>query len=239
MFDLRDPVSSGSHLLTCVWAIFATLLLRRITRNDSPRRISATVFGVSMIILYAASGLYHGLKLPREELRLYQKIDQSAIFGLIAGTCTPTILLLLTGRFQRCMIWGIWAMAAIGIGCLWLLPKVPHSVTVSIYLGMGWFGFMGLWQYYLAVGWRGISWAIGGAFFYTFGAVCELAHWPVIWPGVIGAHEVLHVCDSAGTFCHFVFVVRYVLVYQPPLTTSQISTTATDSFDSPTLAIGR
>src|SRR4029077_13654258 len=106
--------------------------------------------------LYAASGLFHGLQLPRSELRIFQQIDQSAIYLLIAGTCTPVMGILLSGRLRKYLLMGIWLMAAAGIACLWLLPKVPHSLTVSLYMGMGWLGLSAIWPYYQAVGLRGI-----------------------------------------------------------------------------------
>lgn len=215
MLDLRDPVASGTHLLTALWAIFATLMMRRLTWDNPSRRFYVTIFGLSMIILYAASGLFHGLQLPRPELRFYQQIDQSAIYLLIAGTCTPVMAVLLTGGSRKWMLRSIWTMAAIGIFCMWLLPKVPHSATVSIYLVMGWLGLAGIWGYYRAVGLRAICWALWGAAFYTFGAVCELTKWPVVWPSVVQSHEVLHISDMAGTFCMFVFIVRYVIPYVP------------------------
>ena len=153
--------------------------------------------------------------LPTEELRLYQKLDQSAIYLLIAGTYTPIMVQLLTGRLRRVLLGGIWLMAAVGIACMWLLPKALHSVTVGLYLGMGWFGMLGMWQYFVAVHWRGMSWAIAGAALYTFGAVCELTRWPVIWPGVVQSHEVLHLSDMLATYCHVVFILRYVIAYRP------------------------
>jgi hemolysin III len=215
LLELRDPVSSSTHLFMCFWAIFATLLMWRVTGGDRWRRLSVAIFGLSMVLLYFASGLFHGLMLPREQLRFYQKLDQSAIYLLIAGTYTPVMALLLTGRMRAAMLGGIWIMAFAGIGCMWLLPKVPHSATVSIYLGMGWFGMLGIWQYFVAVGWRGMAWALGGAGFYTLGAVFELAKWPVIVPGIVQAHEMLHLCDMVGTYCHFVFIFHYVIVYRP------------------------
>jgi hemolysin III len=215
LLDLRDPVASSTHFFASMLAIFATLIMRRLTRNDSLRRACVTIFGLSMVVLYAASGLFHGLQLPRPELRVYQQLDQSAIYLLIAGTCTPVMGFLLAGRARTFMLWSIWLLAAAGIGCLWLLPKAPHSATVSFYLGMGWLGLSPIWQYYKAVGLRGIGWALWGAVFYTFGAICELTKWPVIWPDVIQSHEVLHISDMFATFCHFVFVVRYVIPYVP------------------------
>ncbi len=214
MIDLRDPVASGTHLLTSVWAVFATILLWKLSRGDKLRNFSMTVFGCSMVVLYAASGLFHGLQLPRENLRLYQKIDQSAIYTLIAGTCTPITLLLLTGWFRLFLFGGIWLMAAAGIFSMWLLPQVPHTVMVSIYLIMGWFGILGMPRYYQLLGWRATRWAFLGTFFYTIGAVFELLRWPTLWPGVIRPHEVLHLCDMAGTGSFFIFVVRYVLPFK-------------------------
>ena len=73
MLDLRDPVSSSTHLFTSFWAIFATLLLWQLTRSDDSPQFSVTIFGVSMVVLYAASGLFHALQLPPLELRPFQK----------------------------------------------------------------------------------------------------------------------------------------------------------------------
>jgi hemolysin III len=80
---------------------------------------------------------------------------------------------------------------------------------------MGWLGMAGAWHYWRATGWRGLRWAIGGGLFYTLGAAIELARWPVLWPGVIQSHELLHFCDMAGTVCHLVFILNHVLPYQP------------------------
>jgi hemolysin III len=211
LLELRDPVASSTHFFTSFWAIFATLVLWRLTRGDWVRRLSVTVFGLSMVILYAASGLFHALNLPRPELRPYQMIDQSAIYILIAGTCTPIMTMLLTGSLRKWLLIGIWALAVAGVVCLWLLPKAPHAVMVGLYLGTGWFGISGIWHYHRAVGWRGTLWICSGALLYTLGAICELTKWPVIWPGVIQSHEVLHLADMGATFCFFVFVVRFAL----------------------------
>jgi hemolysin III len=111
-------------------------------------------------------------------------------------------------------------MAFTGITCLWCIPYVPHEVIVSLYLAMGYFGFSGVWRYYQAVGLRGLLWCTAGAALYTLGAVCELTRWPIIWPGVIQWHEVLHICDMAATFAFFVFIVHYVIPYRAPVSES-------------------
>jgi hemolysin III len=217
--ELRDPISSASHLLTAVWATYATLILLRLAPPG--RRIVAGIFGLSMILLYLASGTFHGVPFNRvdnpTEYRFFQRIDQTAIYLLIAGTNTPCLAILLGGRRAAWFLGLMWSLAAIGIAFLWLAPKVPHSVMISIYLSMGWLGIVPVWQYYRVLGWRALNWLWLGAFFYTVGAICELAEWPVITtdPLRFGPHEVLHVCDTAGSVAFFLFITRTVLHFQP------------------------
>jgi len=213
--DLRNPVSSASHLLTAVWALFATLVMLRMTASRPARFVPILVYGLSMVLLYLASGTYHGLYYDtREEERFFQKLDQSAVYCLIAGTYTPVLAILLQGTWRRLFLFLVWMLAFSGVACLWFLPKAPHWVIVSLYLGLGWIGIMPVRHYYRAVGWRAMNWVWLGAFFYTAGAICELARWPILIPDWIQAHEVLHFCDTAGSMTFFLFVVRYVIPYR-------------------------
>src|SRR5436305_5577394 len=91
--DLRDPFSSASHLVTAVWAVYATLVLLRLTRGGFDRKAAVGVYGLSMVLLYLASGTFHALYFDSpEQRRFFQKLDQSAIFLLIAGTNTPLLV---------------------------------------------------------------------------------------------------------------------------------------------------
>lgn len=219
VFELRDPVSSASHLATALWAVFATLILLRLTARGDGRRLAVAVYGSSMVLLFLASGLFHGLYFDSpEERRFYQKLDQSAVYLLIAGTNTPVITMLLSGAWRTWFLRMVWLLALTGVSCLWLVPKAPHSVMVSLYLGLGWLGVLPMAAYYRAVGWRAMNWAILGALLYTAGAVCELTEWPVIVPGLLEAHEVLHLCDSAACLAFFTFIARYVVAYRPAST---------------------
>jgi hemolysin III len=214
--DLRDPISSASHLVTAVWAVFATLILLRVTHPVAGRRWAVLVYGISMILLFLASGVFHGLHFTSpEERRFYQKLDQSAIYLLIAGTNTPVIAVVLTGRWRRWFLWAIWALAGAGVACLWLVPQAAHAVMVSLYLGLGWVGVLPVVTYYRVLGWRAMNWALLGALLYTIGAVCELFQWPVLIPGLLGPHEILHLCDSAACLAFFTFITRYVIPLRP------------------------
>jgi hemolysin III len=216
---LRDPISSVSHLLTALWAAYATLILLRLASPG--RRWPVAVFGLSMVALYFASGTFHGVPFTRtanpDEFRFFQKLDQSAIYLLIAGTNTPCLAILLGGRRARWFLGLMWFIAAAGIACLWFLPKPPYAVIVGLCLGMGWLGIVPIVHYYRAVGWRAMNWMWLGAIAYTAGAVCELAEWPVVTlsPIRFAYHEVMHLCDIAGTAAFFVFISRYVIGFVP------------------------
>jgi hemolysin III len=221
---LRDPVSSASHLLTAAWAAFALLVLIRLAPPAPGRRPAAVVFGASMVLLYLASGVFHAVPYTKvgspAEYRLFQRLDQSAIFLLIAGTNTPVMVVLLTGGWRRWCLRGMWGLALAGVGCLWLLPQAPYWVAVVIYLGMGWLGGLPVVRYYRAVGWRAMNWAWAGGLLYTAGAACELAGWPMVSeaPVRVGPHEVFHLACTAASGAFFLFVARYVLLYAPPPT---------------------
>lgn len=218
---LRDPVSSASHLLTAIWAAYATLILIRLTPGNFGRRVAVAVFGLSMVLVYLASGTFHAVPYTRaanpDEFRFFQKLDQSAIYLFIAGTNTPCLAILLGGRRAKLFLGLMWLLAAAGVACLWLLPKAPHEVIVGLYLGMGWLGVLPVGAYYRAVGWRPLNWVWLGAACYTLGAVCELTEWPVIstWPVRFAYHEILHLCDMAGSLAFFLFIGRHVVPYEP------------------------
>jgi hemolysin III len=215
--ELRDPVSSASHLFTAGWAVFATLVMWRLTANRPGRLIPVVVYGASMVLLFLASGTFHGLHYDSpEQKRLFQKIDQSAVYLLIAGTATPVMSILLQGAWRKWLLRMEWTLALAGIACLWLLPKAPHAAIVSFYLGLGWLTILPLPLYYRAVGWRAMNWVWVGAGLYSLGAICELTKWPVIseQPVRFAYHEILHLCDSVASLAFFLFMVRYVIPYQ-------------------------
>ncbi len=223
MFELRDPVSSVSHLATAIWAVFATLIMLRLAPPG--RRFVFLVYGSTMVLLFTASGLFHGVHFSSEGERwFYQRLDHSSIYLLIAGTNTPALAILLTGAWRKWFLRMMWTFALIGFATMWLFPKPPHALNISFFLALGWLGVLPVVHYYRAVGWRAMNWVWLGAALYSLGAVCELTKWPVIIPGWVEAHEVMHFFHSAACLSFFVFGMRYVLRYgydDPPLKTEE------------------
>jgi hemolysin III len=214
-FIFRNPVSAGTHLLWCLLGLYVTGLLWRLCRGDRRRQLSTGTFGLSMVLLYGASGAYHAV--PAEAPRLMEylrRLDHSAIYLLIAGTYTSIFAVVLHGRMSRVLLALVWTLATLGIAAKWLLPWPPYELTVSLYVAMGWIGLLPVWPLIRAVGFHAMLWGLLGGVLYTFGAVCDATSWPVLLPGVIGSHEVLHLADMGGTLAHLFFVVRYVVPFR-------------------------
>lgn len=217
LFDgIRDPVSSLTHLFTAVIAVYVLLLLSRLTRREPRKRRSLFVFGLSMFVLYLASGVYHAIPGHYDDahIAIYRRIDISAIFLLIAGSYTPMIAVFLPKRQREFMLALMWGLAAAGILTKWLLPAVPHPITIGQFISLGIVGFLPWRAYAHAVGYRGLLWAVCGALCYVVGAVIDLADAPNPVPGVINAHELTHFCDMAGTGVHIAFILRYIVPFQ-------------------------
>lgn len=176
------------------------------------RRWPFAVYGLSMVLLFSASGLYHGVHFASpQERQFYERLDYSSIFLLIAGTNTPPMAVLLRGRWRAWCLGLMWAAALLGFVAIWLLPKPPMSLAVGLFLTLGWLGLAPVVHYYRAVGWRAMNGVWAGGACYTAGAVFELTRWPVIVPGWLQWHELFHFCDTVAGLIFFWFVLRHVL----------------------------
>jgi hemolysin III len=217
-FLFRDPVSAASHLLWCVLGVYVTGMLWRLARGDRRRQWSVGCFGLSVVLLYGASGLYHAVRGGPALVETLRLLDHSAIYVLIAGTYTPVFAVLLEGRMRTALLALVWGLAGIGIACKWVLELLhhqpPYPVTVALYIALGWVGLVPAYHLIRAVGWRAMGVGLCGGLLYTAGGICDALRWPVLLPGVVGYHEVLHVLDMGGTLTHVVFVIRYVLPFR-------------------------
>jgi len=211
--QLRDPVASLTHLFGLLAAVYFTGLLWRLGRGDRRRQFGVGVFGLSMCLLYFASSTYHALVHPQYLIDFFQRLDHSAIYLLIAGTYTPIYLVLLPRPLRTRLLLLMWALAVAGIVCKWLLPLGAYELSVGLYVGMGWTGLLSAVALVRAIGWWATAFGVLGGLFYTAGGVCDALKWPVIYPGVVRPHEVLHLFDLLGTFVHVLFIVRYVLPF--------------------------
>lgn len=226
--DHRDLISSVTHLSMAVWGVFATLFILYRTRGHGRNRRVVGWYGFSLVLLYLSSGIFHGLLYlaigPSTGFReqavamfsFFQKLDKSAIFLLIAMSNVVVMVYLLPS------LWRVWCVtmmltcATLGITAIWVFPSLPHPILVGIYAGMGVSGMLPFRIYGRVLGWRGYRWVFAFAVLFLTGAAFEVFRWsPVIIPGYFGYHEMLHIAIMGGSFVHFVFLNRYVIIHPP------------------------
>jgi len=181
----------------------AMLISKTMTDSDPAKTASALVFGVSMMVLYAASTIFHS---TRGSAKLFwQRVDHCAIYLLIAGSYTPFALVTLEGPWGWALMGGIWAAAIVGIGRE-LRPGDPPKPSLLIYLGMGWLGALVLGPLIERLDSTAVAWVLTGALLYSAGTIFYAN--PLGWRH---AHGMWHLFVIGGTLCHYVAVTQFVL----------------------------
>jgi len=207
---IREPVNGLSHLLGLVLAAAGTLFL--LGAAQRPEQLAAfSIYGSTLILLYAASTLYHSLPLPDRPLRALRTADHIAIYFLIAGTYTPIALLTLNSRLGWTLLAVVWLIAAAGIPFKLYFLDAPVWLSTATYLVMGYLALVAVIPLVRAVSVSGVLWLVAGGFAYTVGAVIYSRQRPNPFPGWFGHHEIWHVLVLVGSACHFAFMVYYVV----------------------------
>ena len=172
--------------------------------------ISLVIYGISLVTLFLASGLYHSvLATPRVVQRL-RKFDHSAIFLLIAGTYTPICTNLLAGFWKWGLLGIVWGLALAGIGVKIFFLNAPRWVTAGVYILMGWLSIFGIREMLVTMPVGAIIWLAAGGLIYTLGAVVYITKRMDFLPGVFGFHEVWHIFVILGALAHFIMIATYV-----------------------------
>lgn len=211
---LREPVNSLTHFAGALLSVAGLIVLLVLSAGEPWRTVSFAIYGATLITLYTASTLLHALKVnPKAQKRL-RIFDHAAIFLLIAGSYTPITLVTLR---QGNGIWGwslfaaAWAIAILGVGFKIFWIHAPRWLSTAIYLLMGWLVVVAIVPITQLLPAGGMLWlALGGAF-YSVGAVIYALKRPDFFPGVFGYHELWHLFVLAGSACHFVMMLLYVL----------------------------
>lgn len=212
---IREPINSLTHGAGAVLSVVGLILLldEAIQRGSVNHVIAFSMFGLSMILLYTSSTLYHGLPVKEKTIALLQKIDHSMIYVLIAGTYTPVCLLVLDGSWKWGIFCTIWSLAAIGIVKKFLWFHSPSWISLAFYLGMGWLAVFLFPTMMEKLPIAFMVWIAIGGLAYTFGAVIYGIQKPDPIPEWFGHHEIWHLFVLAGTFSHFWAIYQYLPGY--------------------------
>jgi hemolysin III len=212
-FNLREPVSTWSHGAGLLLAMPGIVLLWRRSAGDRTKRLSVLVYGLTLAFCYSASTLYHGVRLPAARIAALARLDGVGIFALIAGSYTPLAWCLLRGRWRRWTLAIVWGVATTATVLIATGRHFSPTASSCIYLGMGWGVVLCYSEIAQVVSHRALLPIVVGGLAYSVGAVLNLLHWPVLLPGVFGAHELFHLFVLAGSLAHYRFILRVVVPF--------------------------
>ncbi len=202
----EERINIISHAIGFILSIIALVLLVKHANlhGDVWHIVSFSIFGTSLIILYAASTLYHSAKKP--ELRNRSKIiDHASIYVLIAGTYTPFTLVTLNGTIGW-VIFGIsWGLALTGIMLKLFFTGRYKLISTLMYILMGWIIVFAIKPLFNNLPFEGLLWLIAGGISYTIGAILYSIK------KIKFNHAIFHMFVLIGSFCHFMSVFFYVL----------------------------
>jgi hemolysin III len=208
--NLGDILANAiTHGIGAILAVAGAIyLIAASTRGSAWIVVSVSVFSVTLVLVYVCSTLYHSLVRTRAR-HVFQVLDHSAIYLLIAGTYTPFTLVSLHSTVGWWVFAVEWALAIAGV--LFKSFAVGRFAVASalVYLFQGWFGVFATRLLAHAIGWHGVFWLAAGGVAYTLGiiffALDRLRYFHATW----------HVFVLAGSFAHYIAVLLYVIPARP------------------------
>ena len=204
-----EKLNSISHLVGAVLALvgLGALLTVGVQSGDPWVLGSFTVFGITMVLLYTMSTLYHSFHPPGLK-KLFQLFDHVAIYLLIAGTYTPYWLVSLREGPGVSVMLVVWGLAGMGIiSEVFLSGRAVKVGQLLIYLGMGWAISYDIEGLRAAISDEAFYWLLAGGLAYTGGVVFYVLDKMGRLPH---AHGIWHLFVLAGSLCHFVSIIGYI-----------------------------
>lgn len=201
--EIANSISHGLGLLLAVASL--PILLHFVAQQEGAvgnvSALSVSLFSGTMILLYAASTLYHALPAGRAK-HWFNRIDHAAIYLFIAGSYMPYLLGVLRGPWGWSLFGVVWGTALLGV-----LAKVFNRLrrplwSTGIYVAMGWVALVAAVPLFERLPAVELSWLVAGGLAYTLGAVVfhfdgRLRYGHLIW----------HLFVLAGSACHFMAVL--------------------------------
>ncbi len=210
MKHIREPFNSISHLLGAILGIpgLIILILYALDYGTIYHLISFTIFGISLILLYSASALYHGLKAKESTIQLLRRLDHMMIFFLIAGTYTPICLVTIRGVSGYTMLVTIWLIAIAGSISKVFWPDIPNWLSALIYAAMGCLSISVIMQLIAKMPPLSLGMLIAGGAFYLIGALIYGFQRPDFGQHAFGHHELFHLFVLGGSISHFLMILN-------------------------------
>jgi hemolysin III len=201
--EVANTVTHGAGLVLSIIG-FIVLIALAGYRPDAMSRIGLGVYGLSLIVLYAASTIYHSTDSPTMKRRM-QLADHCGIYLLIAGSYTPFGLIVLKGPLGQWLLIALWTLAIGGIIAKLIMRHRFPAVSVVSYLVMGWVGVVAIRPLFETLGTVPIVLVIAGGLAYSLGVVF------FAWHRIRHHHAIFHLFVLAGSILHYIAIALYVV----------------------------
>ena len=194
--EVANAVSHGIGFLLAA-ASLPVLVQFASRQGGTANVVAASVFSVTMMLLYLVSTLYHALPAGRAK-HWFNRLDHAAIYVFIAGSYMPWLLGALRGPWGWSLFGVVWTAASLGVAAK-LFNRLRHPFwSTGLYVAMGWVAVVAIVPLVERVGGAGLAWLVAGGVAYTAGAVVFLLDNRIRY-----AHFVWHLFVIAGSACHF------------------------------------
>jgi len=166
--------------------------------------VSCAVFGISLVLLYTASTLYHSFQKPNIK-HILKILDHSCIYVLIAGTYTPFMIVIVRGALGWTLFTIVWSLTISGIIFKAFFVNRFKIVSTLAYILMGWLIIFAIKPLFQTLPGSGIAWLVAGGLAYTLGTIFYA------WKTLPFNHAIWHLFVLAGSACHFMAVLFYII----------------------------
>mgnify|MGYP000430451312 FL=1 len=201
----EEMANTITHGLGVLLSVAALVIMVVVSGNDPWKITSGAIFGTTLVLLYLSSTLYHTMSSPRSK-SFFQVVDHAAIYLLIAGTYTPITLVTLRGAGGWILFGVVWSMAIAGVMLKALMKNNrEHWLSTALYLLMGWLAVFVLGPLIKALPTPGLVMLVAGGLSYSFGVIF------FAWKSLRFNHALWHLFVLAGSVCHALLVILYVL----------------------------
>ncbi|NLG85673.1 MAG: hemolysin III family protein [Firmicutes bacterium] len=211
LLKMKEPVNTWTHFLTFIAGIAGLVTLVALSKGDTAKVITMSIYGISILALYGASSLYHWVKTTPQKEAWLRKLDHAAIYFFIAGSYTPVFYYGLSKTWKWPMLTVIWVLAILGIGFTFWRIFRSRKLSAIFYLLLGWIAVIPFPQLIRHLPHAAIIFMIAGGIAYSVGAFIYATRCLNFFPGRFGFHEIFHLFISAGSILHFVMIQKYIL----------------------------
>ncbi len=202
---IEERLNIGSHALGMLLAIvgLVVLIAKGMSASSWVPILAYAVYGISMVLLFAASTCYHSTKVPAIRSRM-RVLDHAAIYVLIAGTYTPLMLLVMPGGLGYGILITAWTMALVGIVIKIFYTGRFEVLSTILYIAMGWAIVFAIKPLATNLTTAALGWLLFGGVAYTIGAMLYAIK------KIPFNHAIFHVFVLVGSICHFITIYQYI-----------------------------